>query len=126
VNLFLITAAVLIIATGLAHSWLGERYIIRRLLRRDDLPALFGDDSFTRQTVRYAWHLTTVAWLGLASVLLVVGGAFPVLGVGDALVFAVAQTFVLSAVLALLLTRARHLSWVVFVAIAALCLLTLR
>jgi hypothetical protein len=126
VNPLLIVAAVLVVAIGLAHSWLGERHLIRRLLRRDDLPRLFGDDSFTRQTVRFAWHLTTVAWLGLAAVLIVVGGALPGIPVGSALVFAVAQTFVLSAALAVLLTRARHLSWVVFVAIAALCLFTLR
>ncbi len=116
-------AAALTLATGAAHSWLGERYIISRLLRRTDLPILFGDDSFTRQTLRFGWHLTTVAWIGLASVLFLLSGAVTGLRAGQAVVFTIAQTFVLSAVLALFTTRARHLSWIVFAAIAVLCLL---
>jgi len=125
-NLLLVTAAVLTMAIGIAHSWLGERYIISRVLRRDDLPKLFGDDTFTRQTLRFAWHLTTVAWFGLAAVLLVLSGILTGVRVSDGLIFAVAQTFIISAVLALILTRGRHLSWVVFTIIAALCLLALR
>lgn len=125
-NPLLITAALLTIGIGVVHSWLGERFIIRRLLRRTDLPTLFGDDSFTRLTLRFAWHLTTVAWFGLAAVLLVLSGLLTGVRVSDGLVFAVAQTFVVSAVLALVLTRGRHLSWVVYLIIAALCLLALR
>jgi hypothetical protein len=125
VNTLLLSAALVTIALGITHSWLGERYIIRRLLRRTDLPTLFGDDSFTRQTLRFAWHLTTVAWFGLAAVLTVIAGALPGVRVSDGLIFAVAQTFTLSAVLALILTRGRHLSWVVFATIATLCLLAL-
>jgi len=125
-NLLLVTAAVLTVGIGIAHSWLGERFVIRRLLRRADLPELFGDDSFTRQTLRFAWHLTTVAWFGLAAALLVLSGVLTGVRVSDGLIFAVAQIFVASAVLALILTRGRHLSWIVFTIIAALCLLALR
>ena len=124
-NLLLVTAAVLTMAIGIAHSWLGERYIISRVLRRDDLPKLFGDDTFTRQTLRFAWHLTTVAWFGLAAVLLVLSGILTGVRVSDGLIFAIAQTFIVSAILALILTRGRHLSWIVFAAISALCLLAL-
>jgi len=124
-NTMLISAAVLTAAIGIVHSWLGERYIVSRVLRRTDLPALFGDDSFTRQTIRFAWHLTTVAWFGLASVLVVLSGAVVGMRAGDGVIFAIAQTFVLSAVLALVLTRGRHLSWVVFSVIAGLCLAAL-
>ncbi|MGD8440275.1 MAG: hypothetical protein PVG53_07050 [Holophagae bacterium] len=122
-NRLLLSAALLVIAVGVAHSWLGERYIVRRLLRRNDLPELFGDDSFTRQTVRFGWHLTTIAWFGLAAVLVLLSGALGDLRAGDAVIFAIAQTFVLSAALALIVTRARHLSWIVFATIATLCLL---
>lgn len=124
-KLLLIGAAVLIVGIGVVHSWLGERHIISRLLRKDNLPILFGDDSFTRQTLRFAWHLTTIAWFGLAGVLVVLSGVLAEIRVSDGVVFAIAQTFILSAVLALILTRGRHLSWVVFTAIAALCLLAL-
>jgi len=60
VNTFLAAAALLIPALGAAHSVLGERYILIRLFRRSDLPKLFGSDTFTRRTLRFAWHLTTV------------------------------------------------------------------
>ncbi len=54
--------ALLAIGIGIAHSYLGERYILIRLFRRDDLPKLFGGPEFTIQTLRFAWHLTTIAW----------------------------------------------------------------
>jgi len=47
-------AAALCFALGLAHSVLGERYILVHLFRRTDLPKLFGDDRFTRRTLRFA------------------------------------------------------------------------
>ena len=62
-------AALLIVALGLAHSVLGERYILVRLFRRSDLPKIFGSSDFTVQTLRFAWHITTVAWFGLAGLL---------------------------------------------------------
>lgn len=51
-------AALLVLATGIAHSYLGERYILIRLFRRSDLPKLFGGTAFTVGTLRFAWHLT--------------------------------------------------------------------
>jgi len=120
----LLFAAVLAVAVAVAHSWLGERYIIRRLLRRSDLPRLFGDDSFTRATIRYAWHLTTVAWFGLAGVLVVLSGSTQRLT--PTLLFVVAGAFFASALLAIVSTRARHLSWIVFVIIGTLCLAAIR
>lgn len=54
-------AAIAIYVTGIAHSYLGERYILTRLFRRDDLPRLFGGTAFTTATLRFAWHLTTIA-----------------------------------------------------------------
>ena len=125
-NIPLVCAAILAIAIGIVHSGLGERYIISRLLRREDLPSLFGDDSFTRQTLRFGWHLVTVAWFGLAAVLLVLSGAFPGVRVSDGVVFAISLTFLANSILALVFTRGRHLSWIVFAVISALCLLAIR
>lgn len=120
-NNLLIIAACLTVAIAAAHSWLGERYILSRLLRRADLPRLFGDDTFTRQTLRFAWHLTTVAWLGLAAVLVLVSGQMPGVAGGTGLANIIAATFLVSAFLAVVFTRGRHLSWVVFLSIAVLC-----
>jgi hypothetical protein len=119
-------AAVLTIAIGLAHSWLGERYLIRPLLRRPDLPELFGDDSFTRCTIRFGWHLTTAAWFGLAALMWFLHDPVPGLPVGTGVPVLIAATFITSAILGLALTRGRHLSWIVFVAIAVLCALAVE
>jgi hypothetical protein len=51
---------------GLAHSVLGERYVLMRLFRRTDLPKLFRGAELTIRTLRFAWHLTTIAWQGAA------------------------------------------------------------
>lgn len=45
-------AASLLVATAAAHSYLGERYILVRLFRRDNLPRLFGGTEFTVRTLR--------------------------------------------------------------------------
>lgn len=113
----LIVAAILIVAIGIAHSYLGERYILTRLFRQP-LPKLFGDDTFTRQTLRFAWHLTTIAWFGFAALLLSV--YFEVLSRSN-LLYVIAVTFALTAITALLASRGRHLSWIVFGAISAMC-----
>ncbi len=110
-------AAFLAIALGVAHSVLGEKYILIRLFRRDDLPKLFGSPAFTIRTLRFAWHLTTLAWFGFAALLIHVGrgdldtaGTLRIIG----------ATFVVSGLLPLLTTRGRHLAWPVFFAIGGL------
>ncbi len=125
-NTPLLIAALLAVAIAAAHSWLGERYILIRLLRRTDLPRLFGDDTFTRQTLRFAWHLTSVAWVGFAAVILLVAGVTGHVAVGSGLLMIVATTFLVSSALAVGFTRGRHLSWVVFLGIAVLCFLAGR
>lgn len=116
----LTTAALLAFGIGLAHSLLGERYILTRLFRRD-LPKLFGADTFTKRTLRFAWHLTTLAWWGFAAQLAVAAGA---LGPGGertpeaAFLQVVAATFLASAILTAGASRGRHFAWPVFLAIA--------
>lgn len=114
----LIVAAALIAVLGVAHSILGERYILRRLLRRDDLPRLLGGTSFTAGTIRFAWHITSLLALGLATVIALVA-----LDAGDAsILLAIGITFLACAILPVIATRGRHLSWAVFLAAGILCL----
>lgn len=114
----LIAAAVLAVSIGVAHSCLGERYILIRLFRRP-LPPLFGDDWFTRQTLRFAWHITTIAWFGFAAILMCLHS-----GSTDRrqLLLLIAGTFGMTALISLIASRGRHLSWIVFGAICGLCL----
>ncbi len=116
-NRWFLAAAVLTVLIGCAHSWLGERYLIGRLLKRQDLPRLLGGDDFTRRTLRFAWHLTTLAWLGMAGLMAVLA-RLPADRVPQHAVLVLSATFAASALLALVGSRGRHLSWVVFSAIA--------
>ena len=118
-NLYFIIAAVLALAIGVAHSWLGERYVLMRLFRRQNIPHLFGSDDFTKRTLRFAWHITTVAWFGAAAMLFVLA-SFPLDASARMLSSVIAATFLTSAALALIGSRGRHLSWVVFLIIAGL------
>ena len=111
-------AAALLVAIALAHSLLGERYILRRLFRRGELPRLYGSDRFTRRTLRFAWHLTSVAWLGFAA-LLVVQSPRP--EPDGALLAVVTATFLAHAVITAVASRGKHFAWPVFLAIAVLC-----
>ena len=56
-EILLYLAAFLAVAVGIAHSYLGEHYILIRLFRRDGIPTLFGSPEFTIRTLRFAWHL---------------------------------------------------------------------
>lgn len=108
VSALLLAAAALAVAISVAHSYLGERYILVRLFRRDNLPKLFGSDWFTKTTLRFAWHLTSVAWIGMGAALLWDPQR------------AIATAFAVSFAVTLVASRGRHYAWIVFGAIAAL------
>jgi len=113
----LLIAASLLVAIAAAHSYLGERYILIRLFRREDLPRLRGSDSFTKKTLRFAWHITSVAWLGFAAILVVLARHSVQ---SSAVARIVAATFLVSAAVSGLGSKGRHYSWIVFLAIGLL------
>lgn len=112
----LIAAALLMVVVSMLHSYLGERYILVRLLRQTDLPKLKGDRAFTEQTLRFAWHLTTALGCGLAVALLAGSGLWPGVSVRQVIGVTVAVSAIGSAVG----TRGRHFSWVALGVIAIL------
>ena len=117
-NLALATAAILAVLLAVAHSYLGERYILIPLFRRGDLPKLFGGTRFTQDTLRLAWHITSVAALGFAVLLVALalpGGVEPRVHR-----WVIGATFAVSGLVALVGSKGRHLSWIVFFSIAAL------
>ena len=113
-TVLLYSAAALAIILGLVHSLLGEKYILVRLFRRAEIPKLFGSAEFTTRTLRYAWHLTTVAWFGFAAILVLM--AHPPLTL-EAVGTVVGITFMIHFLVALIGTRGRHLSWILFLVI---------
>lgn len=118
-NFYLVAAAVLVVGIGIAHSWLGERYILMRLFRRQNIPHLLGSDDFTKRTLRFAWHITTVAWFGAAAFLLILA-SYPIDDSARMLSRVIAATFLVSSIVALVGSRGRHFSWVIFLLIAGL------
>ena len=117
----LLLASALVFFTGLAHSYLGERYILIRLFRGQQVPKLFGGTAFTIGTLRFAWHLTTVVWWGLAYLLFVLATE-GTLSTQKTLTI-IGITSLISAALPLYFTRGKHLSWVVFVWVGVLLLM---
>ncbi|QTL37083.1 hypothetical protein [Pseudoalteromonas viridis] len=116
-------AAALLILVSLAHSYLGERFILIRLFKRDNLPQLFGSSDFTIRTLRFAWHLTSIAWLGFAALLLALASPefTPTM-----LLLIIAATFVLHSALALFLSRGKHWSWLLFAVVSVLLIVAER
>jgi hypothetical protein len=110
-----VISAILTAALGIVHSVLGERRLIGPLLAPGERTGLLAK-RFARNILRFAWHLTSIAWWGLAAVL---AGADS----RSAVLVAVAATLALSGLVVLYSSRGRHLAWPVFLAAAALALL---
>ena len=109
---WLLVAAGTALFIAAAHSYLGEKRIFPRLLDRADPPTLSGSTTLMRSIVRWAWHLTSLAWVALAAILIAllddpshlrqtVGAIIATyLGIGAILTFAT--------------TRGRHIAWPFF------------
>jgi hypothetical protein len=117
----LLVAAGLAGLLGVAHSVLGEQRLIGPLLAPDQRAGLLARSGFARSILRFAWHLTSIAWWGLGAVLVAVALAAPgraepgVLG-------AVAGTLAVSGLLILGTSKGRHFAWPVFLVAAGLTL----
>lgn len=118
-SILLYTAAFFTFTIGIIHSVLGERYILTRLFRRDNLPKLFGSTVFTKQTLRFAWHLTTVAWWGFAAILILLAeDKFSFQNIS----MVIAATFLTSSFISLVASKGQHYSWLVFLFIGGISL----
>ncbi|HBM89637.1 MAG: hypothetical protein P1U69_12955 [Parvibaculaceae bacterium] len=113
----LIVAALGAVGIGLAHSILGEQGIVKPVLKRMNWNGVPPDADFLNSTVRFAWHITTFAWTGLAVILLA-----PLLGMESNPAFVpltIAMTFAITGIVTLVASKGRHLAWIVFLGIAA-------
>ncbi len=117
-NTLLLISALLLMLIGVAHSYLGERYILIRLFKRGNLPKTFGGEEFTRRTLRFAWHITSIAWWGFAAIL--------VLLANQALNFkniamTISITFLLTFATVLIGSKGKHWAWIVFLVVGGVC-----
>ena len=115
----LYVAAILLVALGAAHSYLGERYILIRLFRLPNLPKLFGTTQFTTNTLRFAWHLTTLTWLGIAALLWQLAGRTLT---PQSTAETIGLMAIASGILPMAFTGGRHLSWVILFSVGVLAL----
>lgn len=115
----LLIAALLIVLVGLMHSLIGGKRLIGPIVRMKDLPVILGDVRLSRLTLRAGWHALSIVYWGMALLLAYMHAAPADLNrpflVMAALVFGV------TGLAALILSRGRHLSWVLFLPAAALC-----
>lgn len=109
-------AAACLILVGLMHSYLGGRNLISPLLAREDFPILLGSRRNGRLTLFFGWHALTLFWWAQAVVLLVIANQPSKVVVATLLTTATACAIM--AVVAILVSGGRHLSWIFFVPIA--------
>jgi hypothetical protein len=114
----LVVAGLLAIGVGLTHSILGEAKLIGPLLRSRGGPAFLAV-PFARRTLRFAWHLTSVAWWGFAALFLALAAAPPD-RTGRLVLHLSAGMFLVTGATTGLATGGRHLAWPLFLAIAGL------
>lgn len=116
----LLIGSFLLIFIGLVHSYLGEKYILIQLFKRNNLPKLLGSDWLTKRVLRFAWHLTSIAWWGFAVILywLTATDGNP----QAEILLTIAVVFLVSAMVSFVFSHGKHLSWVVFLAVATVSL----
>jgi hypothetical protein len=106
---FLLFAASVFVFGGFVHSIVGEKLLVIPLLQRE-LPKFLGSERMARDTVRMAWHLTTVWWLGVAGLLVVL--ATPGVDLRLGIRWVLIGTCAASALNSFVFTRGKHvISW---------------
>ena len=111
-------ASFLLVFIGLIHSYFGEKYILGRLFKRE-LPKLFGSDLFTKQVLRFAWHLTTVAWFGFGVILFSLH--LESADISKTVLLVTAFVFAVSGVMSFGFTKGKHYSYIVFWSVSVIC-----
>jgi hypothetical protein len=116
-TILLLLAAVILISIGIAHSYLGERYVFGRLFALRDLPLLHHGRRYTEMVIRFAWHLTSVAWWGFAAVIIALSnGLYSAHVVGGI----VGCTLLLTGTIIIVTAGIRHPAWWAFLVAGAL------
>jgi hypothetical protein len=118
--IWLIIGALTMATLAGLHSYIGETHLLQRLLAMSDLPILQGSMGYTKTVLRWAWHLTSLAWLGFAMIFIALtqlpSEARPIIGV------ILASILGLSAITVFISTSGRHLAWYFFL-VSTICAL---
>ena len=107
-----------IVIVAAIHSLLGEKLIIGPVLKLN-LPHILGSDFLTKRTLRFAWHLMSVAAFGFAAILFFY--AFQVMTFQSSFTAKIiAAVFILSSSVSAIVAHGRHFSWWAFLFIGIL------
>jgi hypothetical protein len=98
----LVVVSVFLVLAG-AHSILGERFLVGPLLSAPWPPLQFGR-GFGKRTLRMAWHVTSVAWVTLAALMVWPSSLRAIVGV----------SLLVSALVAYVAVRGAHFAWAFF------------
>jgi hypothetical protein len=117
-TLALLFAGMISIAAGLIHSWLGERKLLGPVL------ASMAEGSVARRVLRFAWHLTSLAWAAVGAILVALALSPPD-RLGFSVLLIVTVLLWLNGLVSFLAGGVRHIGWPLFCAAAAAATLVL-
>ncbi len=93
---------------------MGERLLIGPLQDNPHLPIIRGNPKAAPSTLRLAWHVTSVFGLGFAALLFYYASHHSLADEFGLPLTVLAITYFVSGVVALIGSKGRHLSWLVF------------
>jgi hypothetical protein len=119
-GVFLGLSALATLVTAFTHSFFGERRLIGPLVASND--GVMGR-VLAKRVVRFAWHLTSLLWLGQAALLL--RAALEPAYFDPPLICGIGVLYVLVGGFDAVATRGRHIGWPLLTAIGVFALLSL-
>jgi len=121
-NIYFLIASILSFILVLGHSllgeWVGERVLVSRIVKLTIFEQE-NKDILSKRILRLAWHVPSVAWCGIATVLLYLAS----IEIDKSMVIIariISITFFVSFVFSLIITRGKHSSWILFILISVL------
>src|SRR5690606_26428400 len=105
-----------------AHSVGGEIYLLRPLFKHRGNRVL--DSHLARMILRFAWHVTSVAWIVLAVILYAV--AFNEAHLRTVVLASVGASFVFAGLFDLVASKGRHIGWPLLLLTGVFALAALR
>lgn len=126
---YLLISAILTIVLALAHSVLGEWRLLRSMKNEvlpqiKGIPALFNSGGFSKNTIRFVWHVTSIFGLSLAAILLYFSNLATLGSTEGFIIKIISAAMILAGLVTFILTKGAHMGWILFLAIGILCALS--
>jgi hypothetical protein len=119
-NYYLLISGILTIFMGIAHSVIGEVLIISPIQKTQGLPPVRKSVRATKLTLRFTWHVTSVLGFGTAVILLYFSRMSAFNQEQIFILRTLSLTFLVSFLVSLIGSRARHPAWAIFLVISVL------